>query len=133
MGQLEVLIITPEKQVFEGTADALQYPGGDGLFGVLPGHAAMITTVAPGALTLKGGSTGGSCFVLARGFAEVRDNVVKFIVDSGEDVKTIDVERAQKAKDRAEKRLHAHGNDLDVARARHALQRAMARLKNAKR
>ena len=80
-GKLTVTIITPEKTVFSGEAASLQYPGEDGLYGVLPGHAAMITTVASGPLHLRGGG-GDKTFVLTRGFAEVKDNEVRFVVDA---------------------------------------------------
>jgi F-type H+-transporting ATPase subunit epsilon len=102
-GTLKLSIITPEKTVFSGEATSLQYPGDDGLYGILPGHAAMITVVAPGPLLVhtRGGD---EQFVLTGGFAEVKDNEVRFVVDAAERKGDIDVDRARKAEQRAKER-----------------------------
>jgi F-type H+-transporting ATPase subunit epsilon len=128
-GTLKLSIITPEKTVFSGEATSLQYPGDDGLYGILPGHAAMITVVAPGPLLVhtRGGD---EQFVLTGGFAEVKDNEVRFVVDAAERKGDIDVDRARKAEQRAKERLaQASKNKIDTVRAEHALHRAIARLR----
>jgi F-type H+-transporting ATPase subunit beta len=100
-----------------------------GLYGILPGHAAMITVVAPGPLLVhtRGGD---EQFVLTGGFAEVKDNEVRFVVDAAERKGDIDVDRARKAEQRAKERLaQASKNKIDTVRAEHALHRAIARLR----
>ncbi|PIE24400.1 MAG: ATP synthase F1 subunit epsilon [Planctomycetota bacterium] len=131
-GMLKLSIITPEKTVFSGTAKSLQYPGEDGLYGILPGHAAMITTVAPGPLYISGTSDGEMAFALMGGFAEVKDNEVRFVVDAAELKGDIDSERAKAAAERARERLKKQQSDkIDTLRADRALKRALVRLQMA--
>jgi F0F1-type ATP synthase beta subunit len=88
-----------------------------------------ITVVAPGPLLVhtRGGD---EQFVLTGGFAEVKDNEVRFVVDAAERKGDIDVDRARKAEQRAKERLaQASKNKIDTVRAEHALHRAIARLR----
>ena len=55
-------------------------PGFDGEFGVLPNHTQFLTLNEPGIITL-GENKSGQSFVVGKGFAEVADNVVTFLVD----------------------------------------------------
>ncbi|MBK9383833.1 MAG: F0F1 ATP synthase subunit epsilon [Planctomycetes bacterium] len=43
-------LISPEEVIFDGPAKSLQFPGLDGLVGVLPGHAPLVAAIAPGPL-----------------------------------------------------------------------------------
>lgn len=136
-GSLQVILITPEKTVFSGRCRTLQYPGEDGLYGVHPGHAAMITTVAPGRLLLHAvdaaGGGGERVFALMAGFAEVKDDVVRFVVDAAEPKDGIDVGRAEAAAERARERLaRRHSDKVDSVRAEYALHRAVVRMRIAR-
>jgi F-type H+-transporting ATPase subunit epsilon len=127
---IRVRVITPAQQVWDGTAVSVQYPGEDGLYGVLPGHAAMITPVAPGIVNLRDAAGHMTELVVAAGFAKVANNEVRLAVDSGEDLEKIDFARAEEAAQRARERLaKGPAADIDLARARYALQRALARLR----
>jgi len=128
--EIRVRVITPSQEVWDGTTASVRYPGEDGLYGVLPGHAAMITPVAPGLVYLRDDHNHTTELVVAAGFAKVADNEVHLAVDSGEDVEDIDFERAERAAQRARERLRkGTAVDIDVARARYALQRALARIR----
>jgi F-type H+-transporting ATPase subunit epsilon len=73
--------------------------------------------------------------MISGGFCEVSANKITFLVESAERGHEIDVDRALKAKERAEKRLaemREHQEKIDRARVEAALQRALARLKIAK-
>ena len=123
--QLE--IVTPEKKVVDTAAEEVQIPGKNGYLGVLPGHAPLITEMAVGAITYCENSHEQKLAV-AWGFAEVLPNKVTILAESAERPSEIDVERARKAKDRAEQRLTSGDPSVDVERALDALHRAEARL-----
>ncbi|MFI5118753.1 MAG: ATP synthase delta/epsilon chain alpha-helix domain-containing protein, partial [Terriglobales bacterium] len=69
---------------------------------------------------------------VAWGFMEVLPDKVTILAEAAERPQEIDVERAQKAKDRAEQRLKSNNPQVDYTRAEDALQRAETRLNVAK-
>ena len=127
--QLE--IVTPEKKVVDTAAEEVQIPGKNGYLGVLPGHAPLITELAVGEITFHTGAEE-QRLAVAWGFAEVLSGKVTILAEAAERPQEIDVERAQKAKDRAEQRLKSNDPQIDYTRAEDALQRAETRLNVAK-
>jgi F-type H+-transporting ATPase subunit epsilon len=123
--QLE--IVTPEKLVVNEAVEELQMPGANGYLGILPGHAPLITELAVGELTYRVGSETHRT-VVCWGFAEVLPEKVTILAETCERPNEIDVARAQQAKDRAEERLKSGNPDVDYERAEEALKRADARL-----
>ncbi len=123
--QLE--IVTPEKKVVDTAAEEVQIPGKNGYLGILPGHAPLITELAVGEITFRENSTD-QRLAVAWGFAEVLPNKVTILAETAERPAEIDVERARKAKERAEQRLTSGDTSVDVERALDALHRAEARL-----
>jgi F-type H+-transporting ATPase subunit epsilon len=123
--QLE--IVTPEKKVVETTAEEVQIPGKNGYLGVLPGHAPLITELAVGEITFRENSTE-QRLAVAWGFAEVLPDKVTILAETAERPDEIDVDRARKAKERAEQRLASGDTAVDVKRALDALHRAESRL-----
>ncbi len=124
--QLE--IVTPEKKVVEtSAAEEVQIPGRNGYLGVMPGHAPLITELAIGEIIFRENSTE-QRLAVAWGFAEVLPNKVTILAETAERPSEIDVERARKAKERAEQRLTSGDPNVDVERALAALHRAEARL-----
>jgi F-type H+-transporting ATPase subunit epsilon len=124
--QLE--IVTPAKLVVKDVAEEAQIPGLNGYLGILPGHAPLITELSVGTITYRSGSTTHSLAV-AWGFAEVLQDKVTILAETAERPQEIDVERAQKAKDRAEQRLKSNDPKVDFDRAEDALLRAETRIK----
>ncbi|MGA2415740.1 MAG: F0F1 ATP synthase subunit epsilon [Candidatus Sulfotelmatobacter sp.] len=123
--QLE--IVTPEKKVVETAAEEIQIPGKNGYLGVLPGHAPLITELAVGEIKFHAGAEQ-QRLAVAWGFAEVLPDKVTILAESAERPGDIDVERARKAKARAEERLSSGDPNVDVERALNALQKADTRL-----
>ena len=80
---LRLRVYTPEQELFEGEVREVTAPGAYGEIGILPDHAALVTTLEPGVLSYKQDGRVGR-FQIAGGFAEVRDNVVTVLADSGE-------------------------------------------------
>ena len=120
-------VVTPDKLVVDDSAEELQLPGKKGYLGILPGHAPLITELDVGELTYRrGDSTTRLC--LAWGFAEVLPDKVTILAETAERLEDIDVARAERARERAEERLKKLDSGTDLARAQNALQRALARL-----
>jgi F-type H+-transporting ATPase subunit epsilon len=123
--QLE--IVTPEKKVVDTAATEIQIPGKNGYLGILPGHAPLITELAVGEITFQVG-TEEQRLAVAWGFAEVLPDKVTILAETAERPAEIDVERARKAKERAEERLASGDPNVDVERTLNALHKAETRL-----
>jgi len=127
----ELQIVTPSRLLVKDAAEEAQIPAVNGYLGILPGHAPLISELGVGEITYKtGGVT--HTFASAWGFVEVLPDKVTILAEAAERPQEIDVERAQKAKERAEKRLKSTDPEVDYTRAENALQRADTRLNVAK-
>ncbi len=121
-------ILTPSRTVFSGDVTYVRAPGIEGSFGVLKNHIPFLTALDIGEIEVE---TEGKrrFFATSGGFVEVLDNVVSILAETAEASDEIDVERARRARERAEKRLAQHSAEINLARARAALMRATIRLK----
>ncbi|MHC4606542.1 MAG: F0F1 ATP synthase subunit epsilon [Planctomycetota bacterium] len=125
-------MVTPEKVVFSGDVTELIVPAHEGYLGVLAGHAPLLCTIKPGEVKVR--TEGETTFYAAgRGFMEVSRGKTILLCEAVERVDEIDVERAEKARDRAKERLAEIKPDIDADRARSALARALNRIKTASR
>ncbi|MCD6181770.1 MAG: ATP synthase F1 subunit epsilon [Candidatus Cloacimonetes bacterium] len=127
MPEIKIVIIQPHQIKLERTCDQVVVPGVDGDFGILPGHTAFITKIRPGVLKVFD-ETEMTNYAIHDGFVTVESDVVKIVCDVIEEEAEIDVDRAQDAKLRAEKRLQGEKSDVDFRRAEFALKRAITRL-----
>ena len=127
---IELMIVTPQRQLVREKVASVQLPGATGELGILPGHAPLITELGNAELSYKG-SGGGEPIVLAvlSGFAEVLPDRVTVLAETAERPEEIDVERAKEALARAEKRLASTDPNVDWDRATVALERALVRIK----
>ncbi len=129
--QIALEVVTPGGAVVNEDVDIVNAPGYGGDFGVLANHAPFLSTIKIGILSYESGKKREHLMV-SGGFCEVSNNKITFLVESAEFGHQIDVDRAMKAKERAEKRLSqvsAHDESVNVIRAEGALQRALIRLK----
>lgn len=129
--KLKLEVVTPKGAVVSKEVDIVTAPGYGGEFGVLANHAPFLSTIKIGVLTYKTG-TQEETLMVSGGFCEVSNNKLTFLVESAERGGDIDVERAMRAKERAEKRLaeaQAQKEKMDRTRAEAALQRAISRLR----
>lgn len=121
-------IVTPAGLLMSENVAALNLPAALGSMGVLQNHAPLMTTLKIG--TVKYTKNNVDHYLAVHGgFAEVKDNVVIILADSAEKAEDIDVARAEAAKQRAEERLKKRDAELDVLRAEMALHRALTRIK----
>jgi len=130
MAKILLEIVTPDRVVVSEEVDIVTAPGVEGEFGVLANHAPMISAIKIGPLHYRVGDKE-EWVAISGGFCEVSRNKITFLVEAAEKAYEIDVERALRAKERAEKRIQAYlarAEEIDYARARAALQRALTRL-----
>lgn len=127
--KIQLDVVTPKRQVVDEQVDILVAPGTEGEFGVLAGHIPFLSTLNPGELRFtKDGQV--EYMVVTGGFAEVQPDKVTVLAETAELAREINLDRAMKAKERAEERLRqTKSEELDYIRAQAALQRALARLK----
>ena len=129
-GDISLRVVTPVRLVLEEQVDELTAPGPLGQLGILPDHAALMTTLEIGQLSYKqSGAT--SVMTLAGGYAEVLDNVVTVLANAAEFPPEIDVARAEDARARAERALGDSDPVDEEVLARAALQRALTRIETA--
>lgn len=130
MAKLHLEVVTPERVMVSEEADIVVAPGTMGEFGVLEGHVPFLSGIVPGELRYtSGGKT--KYFAVTTGFAEVSNDKVSVLVDAAERAEDIDVERARQAMERARERMSQERGekDVDFIRAEAALRRAISRLK----
>ena len=130
MKKLHLEVITPAGVIASVQADIVNAPGTEGEFGVLPGHTSFISGIVPGELRYTDANKTEHLAVTS-GFAEVSNDRVAILVDSAETARSIDVKRAQSARERALERLakKSEAEEIDLVRAEAALKRANSRIK----
>jgi F-type H+-transporting ATPase subunit epsilon len=131
-GKLLLEVVTPEHLLLSKQVDEVIAPGSDGEFGVLPGHAAFLTTLKIGELQYKIGDTWSYMSVLW-GYAEVNQTKVTILAEIAEKAEDINVERAAQKVAEAEQRLQTGGLPSDVKEAQISLEKARLRKKIAER
>jgi len=124
---LQLEIVTPDRLLVNEQVEEVEIPGKSGYLEALPLHAPLITELMPGDLSYRKGGTVVHLAV-SWGFAEVLPDKVTILVQTAERTEEIDVARAQQAKQRAEEQLEHPKPDTDYDAALAALQRADVRL-----
>ncbi|NOZ04239.1 MAG: F0F1 ATP synthase subunit epsilon [FCB group bacterium] len=131
MSTFQLEIVTPTRIYDEGEVSYVRCPGIDGLFGVLANHTKSVFALTVGEIKIiRDNET--RYFATSGGYAEVTGKKVQLLLESAERSDEIDVERAKEAIQRARERL-AQKHKIDVVRAESSLQRALNRLRVAQR
>lgn len=128
MNTVKVEVVTPERVVYSGEANIVIAKGKDGELGILANHIPMVTPlkIAPVQIKKNGSE---DVIAVSGGFMEVRKDKITILAETAELPDEIDVNRAQAAKERAERRMAESGKEeMDFKRAQLSLQRALVRL-----
>jgi F-type H+-transporting ATPase subunit epsilon len=97
-------IASQDRLVYEGDVDIVVVPGLEGEMGILPNHAALLSTLRMGVIRVrKGGEE--EVFIVTGGILEVQPDIVTILADAAEHVEEIDIARAEDARNRAAKML----------------------------
>ncbi|MBM7601228.1 F-type H+-transporting ATPase subunit epsilon [Virgibacillus halotolerans] len=127
MKTLTVSVVTPDGPVLEDDFEMVSCKAENGELGILPGHIPLVAPLTISAVRLKRGD-GVEHVAVNGGFLEVRPDKVTILAQSAETPSDINVQRAEEAKERAERRLQMQQDHVDYQRAELALKRAMNRL-----
>jgi F-type H+-transporting ATPase subunit epsilon len=130
---LTVRVITPDKTVWDETAQEVILPSGSGQLGILTDHAPLLTNLDIGVLRVRSDKEWKSIAIMG-GFAEVEQNEVKILVNGAELGDSIDKESAQNALAEAQKTLEqatASGDRAKQMKATQGVKKAKARLQAA--
>jgi F-type H+-transporting ATPase subunit epsilon len=134
--KLQLEIVTPDRALAREEVDEVVVPGSEGELGILPGHTPLLATLKVGELWYRQG-TEKHYLAVAFGFVEVLPDRVTILAQVAERPQDIDIERAERAKRRAEERLAQPATSaqsaLDFERARVALMKSLIRLQVASR
>ena len=130
---LHLEILTIERKVFEDDVNMVVAPGSEGVLGILPRHAPVLTSLTYGELQVKKDGEPDRYFAIGGGVMEVQPYYVIVMADSAERADEIDVERAMASRRRAEELLSRADKTIDFSRAEAALRRSDTRLKVAQR
>lgn len=123
---LQFELVAPERLIFSGDVEMVVVPGTEGDFGVLPGHALLISTLRPGVIEIYEDEKPKERYVVAEGFAEVTGE--RCTVLSAEVFETAAIDRAE-AEARLERAQHALRDAEGAAeRARYEREAAIAEL-----
>jgi F-type H+-transporting ATPase subunit epsilon len=133
MKTIKVSVVTPDGPVYESDVEMISTKAQSGELGILPGHIPMVAPLQIGSVRLKKG--GNTDFVaVTGGLLEVRHEQVTILAQAAETAEEIDLDRALKAKERAENRLNeVKQSNVDFKRAELALKRAVNRISVQKR
>lgn len=127
MSTLKLEVVTPERKVYEQDVAGVFVKGTMGELGILPHHIPLVTPLAVAPVRVKKTEGGDDLIAVHGGFMEVHKNRVVILAEAAELPEEIDVDRAFRAKERAEERLRDREH-YDFRRAEIALQRALTRL-----
>ncbi|WP_404330448.1 F0F1 ATP synthase subunit epsilon [Mesobacillus maritimus] len=128
MKTMKVNVVTPDGPVYESDVEMVSTKAQTGELGILPGHIPMVAPLQIGAVRMKNdGKT--ELVAVSGGFLEVRPDTVTVLAQTAEKSEEIDVERAIRAKERAEQRLREKQQEnVDFRRAELSLRRAINRI-----
>ncbi len=127
---IKLEVVTPAKYVVSEDVQIVMAPGTLGEFGVLSGHTPFLTSLKPGRIVYKDASGKEKMIFVSGGFSEALPDRVTILAESAERRRDIDIDRARAALERAEERLAQEKADkISFERAKAALYRAIERIK----
>jgi len=124
---LNVRVITPDKVVWDASAEELILPSSTGQIGILVDHAPLLTALDIGVMRLKTGN-GWTSIVLMEGFAEVENNKVTILCNGAEEASSIDSKAAQEELEKASLLVDEALTKKEKIDATLALRKSKARL-----
>jgi F-type H+-transporting ATPase subunit epsilon len=123
----QLQVATPERLFVDEQVSEAELPGRDGYMGILPGHAPLLSALAPGILTYGSGGNR-QAIVIDGGFVEVFDDHVRVLADSAERADQVDANRARQDLDAANRALREAHDAQESDAALESMQKAQARI-----
>ncbi|MEM7029805.1 MAG: F0F1 ATP synthase subunit epsilon [Chloroflexota bacterium] len=123
-------IVTVERLLYEDDVDMVVAPGSEGVLGILPNHAPLLTSLTHGELIVRKTGEPEHLFAIGGGYMDVQPHKVTVLADVAERADEINVDRAMEARDRAQREIEEGSLSADdLLRAEASLRRALLRLK----
>lgn len=126
--KFKIEILSPDRSFYVGETELVVTRGSEGYLGIMYDHEPSVIPLSTGSLRLKNNDGTFSLAACSKGILTIKDTEVTVLVDSVEWVDEIDLDRALRAKERAENRMEANNADIDFIRAKSALERALNRI-----
>ena len=121
-------VVTPDRTVLDRKVASVQFEGIDGSYGIMAGHAPLMTGTVPGIVVIQHTDGSREGLLVTNGFAEMRDNVLSLICEAGEWAEDIDLDRAAAAEERARSTIADSTSQAGaLPKAQEALRRAQLR------
>lgn len=125
---MRLKVIAPERIFYDGDVEMVEFRTTEGNRGVLPGHVAETCIIAPGELIIHEGGQN-RVAALHAGFLEIQPEEIRVLAEIVEWPEEIDIARAERAKQRAERQIARYDSNMNLMRAEMALQRSLLRLR----
>ena len=132
-GKVDFELVSPERLLVSQPVDMVVVPGGDGDFGVLPGHAPLISTVRSGVIEIYEGSAITDRIFVAGGFAEVTAERCTVLAELAMPVAEIDAARTEQQLREAREAESQAKNDEERGAAERLARLAEAKLEAVRR
>jgi F-type H+-transporting ATPase subunit epsilon len=123
----QLQVATPERLFVDEQVSEAELPGRNGYMGILPGHAPLLSALAPGILTYGSGGNR-QAIVIDGGFVEIFENHVRVLADSAERPDQVDINRARQDLDAANRALREAHDSQESDAALELMQKAQARI-----
>ncbi len=128
MSQLQLKIVTPEKEVLDESVDMVTLPSFEGELGILPHHANLMAKLIPGELKIKKDGKVES-LAIGGGFLQMANNTLTIMTDLAAYESDIDEKAVEEAKKRAEMALSEKLSNEEYAETMAILEKSLAQLK----
>lgn len=122
-------IVSAERSLFSGLVEQVVVNGVDGELGIRPGHAPLLTQLAPGPVELRLENGHEEVLYVSGGFLEVQPNMISILADTAVRAKDIDEAEAKRARERAEQRKKDKVDEVNFSKALSDIAKANARLR----
>lgn len=125
---MRVSVVSAEREIYSGEAQAVFAPAANGEVGILPRHAPLLSLLRPGEVVVRTPDGTDEPFYVNGGVLEVQPNAVTILSDTAMRAHDLDEAAALAARERAERLMQERHADLDYARAQVELAEAAAQL-----
>lgn len=132
MSTFNLQVVALDKVFYDGDCESLTIPAVDGEKGILASHEPVVMAITAGEMRFTANGQQ-QIAAVGCGFAEITGSKVVVITDFAQKPEEINIERAERAKVRAEEQIREKKSQIEFAHSQAELARAMARLKVAKR
>lgn len=128
MSDLNLKIVTPEKEILSETVDQVNISTTQGILGILPNHSSLMAKIVPGHLQIRTGSKT-TDMAIGDGFMQIQNGTLTIMTDLAEDASDINEKAVEDARKRAEMALAQTQSDEEYAETLAIIEKTTAQLR----